>query len=574
MLDVYSPLGSAQPVANKCAGSAIVPANYMSGGAPPAPLAGPTGTSEKKFPTALVVGGLVVGGVLLYYASQVGGLLAANPKCRLEVRQHPDGSWGVAQNGKMFPRKFERKSDAVAWRGGMGNECVPGFAANPAAWGEPYGNTYFQTLSGRLLQMRRKGQRVRFFDIRGQQVGLEQPNVAPALAYADYMKWKEVRGPRENPKPRKKKLSELEQLQASLTRQWTRSKLIEDVAPLVRAAGTPGGRPVVFLVKSKTSAAPTERMIDQNLPGAKASGTDQLSNAKFVHSTLSYAGILAEAGTGRPLVFYDAQEAARGNTLFGLVELREKFPRQPVLMVGYTDWREDDAHAVQLAAAALGARLIVQEESRWYEYVPGAVSNPRESIRRIVSKAGWSYGLAQDQLKSDGVARMINRLLYVLTDDSGDTVPSDPREPVVVGVYALDDAAGEWVQVGDGNFPDLRSALQGWQGVEIDVEEVQRVSEGDFNPGYASNPGRAQQAGFTRSDADPGQLRMGVKHELEHTGSRRVAERIALDHLAEDSRYYDHLDAMEAQVTAEEEPWGWWRSPRPYDNPCGCGART
>jgi hypothetical protein len=376
MLDLYNSLGSAQPVANKCAGSAIVPANYMSGGAPPAPLAGPTGTSEKKFPTALVVGGLVVGGVLLYYATQVGGALAANPRCRLEVKQHPDGSWGVAQNGRMFPRKFERKSDAVAWRGGMGNECVPGYAANPPPGVSPR-KPYFRRPVV-ALRMRRKGQRVRFFDIRGQQAWTETPNVAPALAYADYMKWREVRGP---------------------------------------------------------------------------------------------------------------------------------------------------------------------------------VSNPRESIRRIVSKAGWSYGLAQEQLKSDGVARMINRLLYVLTDDSGDTVPSDPREPVVVGVYALDDAAGEWVQVGDQTFDDLRSALQGWQGVEVDIEEVQRVSEGDFNPGYANNDsyspfpaellpgGRA--AGMRPSDFDPEQLARGTEHELEHTDDWRLAQEIASDHLVEDEKYYQKLDAME-----------------------------
>jgi hypothetical protein len=60
-----------------------------------------------------------------------------------------------------------------------------------------------------------------------------------------------------------------------------------------------------------------------------------------------------------------------------------------------------------------------------------------------------------------------------------------------------------------------------------------------------NNPGLAQKRGFTKADADPGQLRKGIKHELEHTDSRKVAERIALDHLAEDPAYYTHLDKME-----------------------------
>lgn len=84
------------------------------------------------------------------------------------------------------------------------------------------------------------------------------------------------------------------------------------------------------------------------------------------------------------------------------------------------------------------------------------------------------------------------------------------------------------------------------------------------------NPGRAAQLGVTARDVDPSQLRRGIKHELEHTGSRKVAERIALDHLAEDDRYYSHLERMEADVAEEAAPlseWDWWRGTRPYDNP-------
>jgi len=51
--------------------------------------------------------------------------------------------------------------------------------------------------------------------------------------------------------------------------------------------------------------------------------------------------------------------------------------------------------------------------------------------------------------------------------------------------------------------------------------------------------------GKSRGDFDPAQLRRGTKVELEHTKSRRVAERIAMDHLTEDPRYYVKLARME-----------------------------
>jgi len=42
-------------------------------------------------------------------------------------------------------------------------------------------------------------------------------------------------------------------------------------------------------------------------------------------------------------------------------------------------------------------------------------------------------------------------------------------------------------------------------------------------------------------DVDPNQLAMGIKVELEHTKDRKVAREIAMDHLAEDPRYYSKL---------------------------------
>ena len=53
-------------------------------------------------------------------------------------------------------------------------------------------------------------------------------------------------------------------------------------------------------------------------------------------------------------------------------------------------------------------------------------------------------------------------------------------------------------------------------------------------------------------DVDMDQLSQGISVELEHTNDVRVAEKIALDHLAEHPRYYDALADMEAALEAGE----------------------
>ena len=58
-------------------------------------------------------------------------------------------------------------------------------------FGKPYG-TPFRTQDGKIVQMWRKGQRVRFYAQNGVQVGPEQTNVAPATAYALDRGWESL----------------------------------------------------------------------------------------------------------------------------------------------------------------------------------------------------------------------------------------------------------------------------------------------------------------------------------------------------------------------------------------------
>jgi hypothetical protein len=63
-----------------------------------------------------------------------------------------------------------------------------------APWGEIYGgSSQYQTPKGGLRWMCRKGQRVRFYTSDGEQVGPEQSNVAPAIAWAQKQGWRDSR---------------------------------------------------------------------------------------------------------------------------------------------------------------------------------------------------------------------------------------------------------------------------------------------------------------------------------------------------------------------------------------------
>lgn len=63
---------------------------------------------------------------------------------------------------------------------------------------------------------------------------------------------------------------------------------------------------------------------------------------------------------------------------------------------------------------------------------------------------------------------------------------------------------------------------------------------------------KRQPSEFNRTE-----LARGTKHELEHTNDRRIAQEIAMDHLAEDKRYYQKLALIEPNP--RRPPRGWFR---------------
>jgi hypothetical protein len=49
---------------------------------------------------------------------------------------------------------------------------------------------------------------------------------------------------------------------------------------------------------------------------------------------------------------------------------------------------------------------------------------------------------------------------------------------------------------------------------------------------------------LSEDDADKNELAMGLKVEMEHTTSKKIAKEIALDHLSEDPKYYTKLKSI------------------------------
>jgi len=60
--------------------------------------------------------------------------------------------------------------------------------------------------------------------------------------------------------------------------------------------------------------------------------------------------------------------------------------------------------------------------------------------------------------------------------------------------------------------------------------------------------GLAAQKGKGPEDFDPDQLAMGIEAEMEHTASRDIATKIAMDHLTEFPQYYTALRKMEDEL--------------------------
>lgn len=55
------------------------------------------------------------------------------------------------------------------------------------------------------------------------------------------------------------------------------------------------------------------------------------------------------------------------------------------------------------------------------------------------------------------------------------------------------------------------------------------------------------------SDFNKKQLEAGIKVEMEHTSSKKIAKEIAMDHLTEDPKYYTKLKKIESKKNKKKK---------------------
>lgn len=69
---------------------------------------------------------------------------------------------------------------------------------------------------------------------------------------------------------------------------------------------------------------------------------------------------------------------------------------------------------------------------------------------------------------------------------------------------------------------------------EEEEEELYELNRRDQIPGGIGDK-------YEVWDVNPEELELGIRVEMEHTNDREIAKEIALDHLAEDPKYYSKL---------------------------------
>lgn len=172
---------------------------------------------------------------------------------------------------------------------------------------------------------------------------------------------------------------------------------IENIAPLIREAGA-GIRPLVIMVENHMGETASLRSI-----------REQLGDVVIVHSSISYAGLLAIAQeeevvhSRRAIVLTDAEDmqpykTPRKNEFSypALEELRKRYPHRGLIIVGKVDkypgkpvptfpptlkekyGRYDsprDEARFWLIAKSAGARLVTVLDSGWVGYSPNQLSS-------------------------------------------------------------------------------------------------------------------------------------------------------------------------------------------------------
>lgn len=83
------------------------------------------------------------------------------------------------------------------------------------------------------------------------------------------------------------------------------------------------------------------------------------------------------------------------------------------------------------------------------------------------------------------------------------------------------------------------------ENLNISIDEINEYLYEVINDFLSA--GKFKESNIKIEDIDPIQLRKGIVIEMEHTNNKYIARKIALDHLAENNKYYTLLEKMEKE---------------------------
>jgi hypothetical protein len=136
--------------------------------------------------------------------------------------------------------------------------------------------------------------------------------------------------------------------------------------------------------------------------------------------------------------------------------------------------------------------------------------------------------------EATGEVKLINKVTQAKSKAAvtSDDTPAVEKRPIV----PTDKSLG--AKVGDTGDRDITT-----DDVEIPMEH----DEEDKPEAAPEGKGLAMKKGVTEDDVDPDELAKGLDVEREHTDDPEQRKQTALDHLAEDPKYYTHLEEMESE---------------------------
>jgi hypothetical protein len=215
----------------------------------------------------------------------------------------------------------------------------------------------------------------------------------------------------------------------------------------------------------------------------------------------------------------DAQGKTRPSRAFHLPSSKpDKKPKEPKP----TSEQKEHAHLARYEARLRGKQAIKDKlRAERQQLKPAKQQKPKASDERLNAWRAKHPGGNVEAMQAHPFAK------------------SNPRLVIRVGDYAA-----EMRRVGA-----LHAA-------ECGEEDLDPPRPEDFEVEKATLPnGRAK--GHKLSDLDQEQLRIGARHEREHTTDKDIARRIAADHLVEDQDYYKKLRCVEKALpkkAKEEKP--------------------